>query len=178
MRVRESGSAEGRMSDQSDKKQPIKVVDRRSFTPEGKPREEPAGEERPEGAVPDRPPEEAGDARPADPVEGSAEVKQGDGFTMETPPDAGAASAALDAAFVNHCVSLYQIGCVHLGLVQEEGDPEPEVNLDAARTMIDVLHVLKTKTQGNLTDEERRILEALLAELQMAYVMKTKEPGA
>ena len=36
--------------------------------------------------------------------------------------------------------------------------------------MIDILALLETKTRGNLTAEERQLLEQLLFELRMRYV--------
>jgi hypothetical protein len=55
------------------------------------------------------------------------------------------------------------------------GQPDPETgqsmqNLDLAKHNIDLLRVLEEKTKGNLTDEEKRLLETLLYELLMAYV--------
>ena len=47
---------------------------------------------------------------------------------------------------------------------------EPMLNLDMAKHQIDMLGVLDEKTQGNLTDEERRMLDAALYETRMRYV--------
>jgi hypothetical protein len=43
-------------------------------------------------------------------------------------------------------------------------------NLDLAKHHIDLLSVLEEKTKGNLTDEEKRLLDTLLYELRVAYV--------
>jgi len=55
--------------------------------------------------------------------------------------------------------------------------PHPEtqertVNLDAARETIDLLSLLQTKTQGNRTPEEDKLLKSLLTQLQMKFVEK------
>jgi hypothetical protein len=47
---------------------------------------------------------------------------------------------------------------------------EPQINLDMAKYNIDILGVLDEKTKNNLTDEERRILDAALYEARMRYV--------
>ena len=92
---------------------------------------------------------------------------------MHGPPgmEAGA-EAATDSAFMNLCVSLYQSGFIHLGLTAEGEAPPHPPDLEAAQGVIEILSMLKRKTQGNLSNEERKILESLLAELQVAWVMK------
>lgn len=54
------------------------------------------------------------------------------------------------------------------------GDPNakesPPVNLDLAKHHIDMLQVLEDKTQGNLTDEEKKALALALHEVRLQYV--------
>lgn len=57
-----------------------------------------------------------------------------------------------------------------LGMVQVPGQEEPQIDLEAARHIIDLLGVLQTKTRGNLTPEEDNLLENLLADLRMQFV--------
>jgi hypothetical protein len=47
---------------------------------------------------------------------------------------------------------------------------EPMLNLDMAKHQIDMLGILDEKTKGNLTDDERRMLDAALYETRMRYV--------
>jgi Domain of unknown function (DUF1844) len=57
--------------------------------------------------------------------------------------------------------------------MSDQHDPEtgqPLQNLELAKHYIDLLGVLESKTQGNTTDDERRLLDTLLYELRMAYV--------
>jgi len=57
--------------------------------------------------------------------------------------------------------------------LSNEKDPQtgrPLRNLDLAKHNIDLLAVLEEKTRGNLTDEEKRLLDRYLYELRMAYV--------
>ena len=48
------------------------------------------------------------------------------------------------------------------------------VNLAAAQQIIDILALLELKTRGNLTAEERQLLEQLVYELRMRYVEVSK----
>ena len=55
----------------------------------------------------------------------------------------------------------------------DQRDPETGQslrNLDLAKHNIDLLRVLEEKTKGNLTEEEKHLLETVLYELLMAYV--------
>ena len=80
------------------------------------------------------------------------------------------------AAFV---VSLAHTAAVHFGDVEDpvSGARTPP-NLEAAQQMIDVLSLLEVKTRGNLTAEERQLLEQILYELRMRYVELGKAAGA
>lgn len=49
-------------------------------------------------------------------------------------------------------------------------DEQPQLNLELAKFNIDLLEVLAEKTKGNLSDEEKQMLENSLDELRMAYV--------
>jgi len=49
-----------------------------------------------------------------------------------------------------------------------------EVNLELARNGIDLLGMLREKTEGNLDDDEQKLLETLLYELRTKFVEKSK----
>jgi len=59
-----------------------------------------------------------------------------------------------------------QLGLLHFG--EEKDRPEP--NLDLARHFIDTLAMLQEKTRGNLSLEEKRLLENTVTELRFRYV--------
>jgi hypothetical protein len=76
------------------------------------------------------------------------------------------------AAFV---LSLAHTAAVHFGDIPDPMSGQAsEPNLPAAHQMIDILTLLETKTRGNLTAEERQLLEQLLFELRMRYVEAEK----
>lgn len=62
----------------------------------------------------------------------------------------------------------------HLGKVMNPLTGQIERNLDLARETIDLLRMLREKTKGNLTDREKRSLDALLSSLQLNYVDEAK----
>lgn len=55
------------------------------------------------------------------------------------------------------------------GFASPTGEPIPP-NLEAAKHFIDLLQVMDEKTKGNLTPEEKQVLDQTLYELRMRYV--------
>jgi hypothetical protein len=89
--------------------------------------------------------------------------------TQETPHDTDYSETGLSfAAFV---LSLAHTTAVHLGDVPDpaSGQPSP-ANLPAAFQMIEILGLLEQKTRGNLTAEERQLLDQVLYELRLRFV--------
>jgi hypothetical protein len=85
-----------------------------------------------------------------------------------TQPDAS-------LTFVSYISGLVLAAAVYIG---DEPDPMTglrSVNLTSAGHAIDVLGMLEEKTRGNLTDDERRLLEGALYELRMKYVEASKK---
>jgi len=50
-------------------------------------------------------------------------------------------------------------------------------DLEVAKHYIDLLALLGEKTKGNLTDDEKRLLDAALYELRMRYVQAVSAPA-
>jgi hypothetical protein len=72
------------------------------------------------------------------------------------------------AAFV---VSLATTAAIHLGDVADPATGQRlEPNIEGASQMIAILTLLEAKTRGNLTAEERQVLEQVLYELRMRFV--------
>jgi len=65
---------------------------------------------------------------------------------------------------------------VHLGEAPDPAGSDHQVDLDQARETIDLLLLLRDKTTGNRTDDESRLLEHLIYDLQMRFV-KAAERG-
>ena len=82
------------------------------------------------------------------------------------------ADAISFAAFV---LSLAHTAAVHFGDIPDPVSGEKsEVNLPAAQQMIDILALLETKTRGNLTAEERQLLDQILYELRLRFIEASK----
>ena len=76
-----------------------------------------------------------------------------------------------DLTFTAFVVSLATTAAIHFGdLVDPASADRPEPNLDGAAQMIEILSLLEQKTRGNLTAEERQVLEQVLYELRMRFV--------
>ncbi len=66
---------------------------------------------------------------------------------------------------------------MHMGLLTADPSQPPEANLPMARHMVDLLAMLQSKTKGNLSLEETRMLENLLTELRFRFVQATGQAG-
>jgi hypothetical protein len=76
-----------------------------------------------------------------------------------------------EVSFTGFIISLAHTAAVHFGDLPEPGADQPaEPNLPAAQQIIDILTLLELKTRGNLTAEERQVLEQLLYELRVRFV--------
>ena len=69
-------------------------------------------------------------------------------------------------SFCEFLVSLGSSAMVHLGEVPDPGTGVPAQNIELAKHTIELLGVLKAKTAGNLDEDESKLLDALLADLQ------------
>jgi hypothetical protein len=65
---------------------------------------------------------------------------------------------------------LYSEALVHLGQVPDPMSGQPHVDLEQAQFTIDLLAMLKEKTEGNRTSEETAVLDEILATLRMGFV--------
>jgi hypothetical protein len=82
---------------------------------------------------------------------------------------------ASDVTFVGFVLSLAHTAAFHFGDVPDPvGGRKTEPNLAAAQQIIDILALLEQKTRGNLTAEERQLLEQIIYELRMRYVEASK----
>jgi uncharacterized protein DUF1844 len=76
-----------------------------------------------------------------------------------------------DISFTQFVISLASSAAIHFGdMPDPSGTKVSEPNLEGARQMIDILSLLEEKTKGNLTLEERQVLESVLYELRMRFV--------
>jgi len=79
-----------------------------------------------------------------------------------------------ELTFTSFVLSLASTAAIHFGdLPDPVSGEKSEANLDGASQMIEILSLLDQKTRGNLTAEERQVLEQVLFELRMRFVEAT-----
>lgn len=97
---------------------------------------------------------------------------------IHTIPQAEAASeddedfpgAEDPASFVNFLSTLATNAAAALGAMPHPVTGQRSLDLDTGKYWLDVLGMLREKTQGNLHPQESRLLESLLGDLRMQYV--------
>jgi hypothetical protein len=67
-------------------------------------------------------------------------------------------------------ISLSSSALFHLGEIADPQTGEKKKDLPIAKHTIDTISMLKEKTKGNLTDEEQKALDSILADLRWRYV--------
>ena len=158
----------------------FKVTDRRLFNADGSPRDLPP-EEKPEpqpavaqeaaaAAAP------AAEAQPAPQAEAPASAAEEEPAAEEDFSEEDLAEARDPASFLNFLMILAQNAASALGMVEHPVTHQRDVDIDAGKHWIDVLGMLQKKTTGNLTTQEQRMLEGLLADLRMQYVSLVNSP--
>lgn len=159
----------------------LKVTDKRIFTPEGDIREEFKQEIKPAeppaagAAAPPPPPSEA-------PKREEKTAPREERRQRNEPPPGGddrrrtMADKATNpgSAFTNFIEPLIAQGYMSLGMLRNPYQPQAKIDVAAARQMIEILTLLKEKTQGNLTPDEDDFLDTHLGELKLAFVQRTK----
>ena len=163
-----------------DDEQPtFKVTDRRLFNADGSPRDLPP-EEKPEpqvsvaaeaatAAAAAKPAESQAQPETATPSEAAAEPE--DEFT-----EADLEDARDPASFVAFIMSIASNAASALGMMEHPVTHQRDVDIELGKHWIDVLGMLQKKTAGNVTPQERRMLEGLLADLRMQYVSLVNSP--
>jgi hypothetical protein len=139
------------MSDfEQEETQGFKVKDRRRFSADGE-SEQGDDHKKPEQAEKDREP--------------SNQEARTEERTVKRPPMDFSALIA----------SLAQTGLFQLGLIRTSDMTEPmKPDLEGARQTIDLIAILEQKTQGNLTEEEKKLVNETLFQLRMAFVEVSK----
>lgn len=95
------------------------------------------------------------------------------------PPSAAAGSGGGSADLTGLFVMFASAALIHLGAAPDPETGEHRADLGQAQAVIDMLRMLRDKTQGNRTEAESRLLEDTLYDLQMRFVRVARaQPGA
>ncbi len=102
------------------------------------------------------------------------EVKTAAGTMSEpekSPPrDQQAGGSLPEVNFSALVFSLSTQAVIQLGEMEDPLTKQKDPNIPQAKQTIDILEMLKEKTEGNLTPEEQSLLDNLLYDLRMRYV--------
>ncbi len=95
----------------------------------------------------------------------------------QKPEQAGESQAPLPAPTLSFLAgTLYLQGAIALGLLPNPAsDKQPAVHIDQARHAIELLSMLKQKTEGNRTPEESEEIDGMLHQLRLAFVTVTQK---
>ncbi|MBN1613461.1 MAG: DUF1844 domain-containing protein [Deltaproteobacteria bacterium] len=118
--------------------------------------------------------DESGDVRKGEPTPaqdkapdtGDEKKKQ----EAEEPEKKMADESLPEIDFSGFILSLSTSALYHFGDFPDPETKRSEKNLPAAKQITDILGMLKTKTEGNLDEREKSLLEGLLYDLRMRYV--------
>jgi hypothetical protein len=135
------------------------IRDRRHFDESGEVRREaelPPQEPRPAAAAKEPPPPEQ------DGYDASRDLPEEDleGYLPEVN-------------FMNFILSLSTTVMFHFGDYPDPASGKAAKNLAAAKHVIDTIAMLKTKTEGNLDNNEKTLVDTVLFELRMRYVKES-----
>lgn len=115
-----------------------------------------------------------------EPVEEEAEGLEKEPEGEKEPPTGEAESIEEEYAqlpevnFSTFIFSLSSSAFLHFGEIPDPASGKKNKNLPMAKHSIDILSMLEEKTKGNLTDDEKQLLENILYDLRMRYVKETQ----
>ena len=93
---------------------------------------------------------------------------------MDTPETEAAPLPEIN--FASFIFSLSTTAMYHFGEFPDPVTKESQRNLPAAKQTIDILSILKTKTEGNLDEQEKQMLDGILYELRMRFIKEMTNP--
>ena len=110
----------------------------------------------------------------------SSQISEDDATNIDTLEEQKNSSDEKEAEsfqvdFPTFIMSLSSSAFYHLGDMPDPTTGKKELNLPAVQQTIDMLNMLKAKTKGNLKEDESKLLEQLIYELQVKYVAKSKK---
>lgn len=139
----------------------LRIIDKRRFTASGETRSS-------EAAAPE--PQER---------QSSARAEQRPGATAAAgSPQANAEGREQQGTQVDFPSFIVSLATQALVMMGEIVDPETNRHVfskEAAQQTIEIIAMLERKTQGNLTEDEQRLVSEVLASLRLAFVRKLRE---
>ncbi len=100
----------------------------------------------------------------------AAQAQYEQGYDPAYDEAAGMGEMPEQTEFTEFLMRIASEAFIYLGLVEHPMSGQRQVDLPAAKESIDMLLMLRTKTEGNLTPGEARFYDDLLADLKMQFV--------
>jgi hypothetical protein len=142
----------------------FKVADRRKFNADGSVREGVVLDE-PKPEPPPEPPRPVDAAPPGEiELEDEPVAAEGEDGEEDIP------GANDPASFVNFLSTIATNAAASLGAVPHPATGQRSLDLETGKYWLDVLAMIREKTNGNLHPQEARLLDTLLGDLRMQYV--------
>lgn len=141
------------------------IRDHRHFDETGEVRREPEAAPKEDKKSAEAAPKEAMKEKPPQEQDGEAFLKD----LPEEEPD----NYLPEVNFMNFILSLSTTAMFHFGDFPDPASGTASKNLAAAKHTIDTIGMLKAKTEGNLDDNEKALIDAVLFELRMRYVKES-----
>lgn len=79
--------------------------------------------------------------------------------------------------FTDFVMNIASSAFIYLGLMEHPATGRRQVDMMAAKETIDLLMMLREKTNGNLSRGEERFYDELLADLKTQFVSMRRQPG-
>ena len=119
-------------------------------------------------------PQEGKEGTPAAATTEPSSSEQAGDTILQDIPEEDLEGYLPEVNFMNLILSLSTTAMFHFGDYPDPASGKAAKNLAAAKHTIDTIGMLKAKTEGNLDDNEKVLIDAVLFELRMRYV---KENG-
>lgn len=114
---------------------------------------------------------DAAAGQPADePQAAESAAAEPSGEAAGAAPDRSAQPPLPPASFEVLVSMLFSQAMAMLGQIPDPSTGQTQINKGYAKHTIDTLEMLKEKTQGNLTEEESKVVDEALHALRMAFV--------
>ena len=96
--------------------------------------------------------------------------KEGEQKTEPPAQEEGQRGPLPEVNFSSLILSLSSSALLHIGEIADPYTGEKKQDLALAKHSIDTMAMLKEKTEGNLSEEEQKLLESVLTDLRWRYI--------
>jgi hypothetical protein len=77
--------------------------------------------------------------------------------------------STIPAPFSTFVMGLASAALIEMGVVEDPSSKKKRINKESAKQHIALLGMLQEKTRGNLTDEEKKLLDQCMTDLKLQF---------